>query len=234
MKKLFISFFVFIAMFSSAQNYSGYDFVIVPDRFDFLLERNEYNLNELAKFLIEKKGPKAYFQSEDKPIEYSLDFCNSLMMYVTKENSFLSTKLKITLKDCNGNTIAESVGLSREKDKRVACNYALRDAFDLLYLPPKKDTEKLLQTSDDTTARSDEPKDPAYLYAEKTAQGFKLFDSEKNEKYTLFKTSKGDQFMISNDEINGALYKSKNDNHEWILEYLKDEKVISETLKIRF
>lgn len=227
MKKLFVSLFVCIVSISSAQNYSGYDFVIVPDKFDFLSERNQYNLNELSKFLIAKKGPVALFQSEDKPAEYTLDFCNSLMMNVTKESAFLATKLKITLQDCKGNIIAESTGLSREKDHRVAYNYALRDAFDLLFLTPKKiERQQILNT--------DESKDPAYLYAEKTATGYKLYDIEKNEKYTLFKTSKNDNFIITSDEIHGALYKSKGDTYEWTLEYLKDDVVISETLKIRF
>ena len=236
MKKLFLSLFIFVTTLSSAQNYSGYDFVIVPDRFDFLVERNEYNLNELAKFLIAKKGPASYFQSEDKPIEYSLDFCNSLIMNVTKEKAFLNTKLKVSLQDCNGNIIAESTGSSKEKDNRVAYNYALREAFDLLYLPPKEPAEKKLKPISDnaTTEKPDEPKDPAYLYAEKTPQGYKLYDSEKNEKYTLFKTSKNDQFIVSDSEINGALYKSKNETHEWILEYLKGEQVVTKTLKIKF
>lgn len=229
MKKLFVSIFVSIVTFSSAQNYSGYEFVIVPDRFDFLSERNEYNLNELAKFLIAQKGPKSFFESEDKPVEYSLDFCNSLNMSITKEKAFLNTKLKITLKDCKGNIITESIGSSREKDFRVAYNYALRDAFDLLHLPPKKITENTFEL----TEKADKIKDPSFLYAVKTAQGYKLFDSEENEKYTIFKTSKSDQFIISNEEINGALYKSK-DNLLWTLEYLKDDKVVTETLKIKF
>lgn len=235
MKKLVLSFLVLTTTLLSAQNNNGYDFVIVPDKFDFLNERNEYNLNELAKFLIAKKGVTALLQSEEKPIEYTLDFCNSLTMNVTKESAFLNTKLKITLQDCRGDIVAQSIGSSKEKNNRVAYNYALRNAFELLHIPPRKIAEEKISTiSDNTSVKSDEPKDPAFLYATQTKQGYKLFDSEENEKYTLFKTSKNDQFIISNDEINGALYKAKNDAYEWTLEYLKDEEVITETLKIRF
>lgn len=235
MKRLFFIFPFFLSTLLFAQNKSEYDFVIVPDKFDFLSEKNQYNLNELAKFLIAKKGPIAYFESEEKPIEYSLDFCNSLNMYITKEKSFLNTKLKISLHDCKGNIIAESIGSSREKDFRVAYNYALRDAFDLLYLPPKNIVKKNLGTDSDNnkTQKTIEAKDPTFLYATKTSQGYKLHDSEENEKYILFTTSRNDQFIISNDEINGALYK-KGDNLEWTLEYLKDNKVVIEILKIKF
>lgn len=235
MKKLSLFLVVlFITNFLSAQHYSGYDFVIVPEKFDFLYEKNLYNLNELSKFLMNKKGMTALFESEDKPIEFHLNECNVLRLNVTKEKTFLNTKLKITLRDCKGNVIAESTGTSKEKEHRVAYNYALREAFDLLYIPSKEVIQKKLNiTSETTSESSDQIKDPSYLYAKKTAQGYKLYDIEDNEKYTLFKTSKPDQFIISNDLINGALYKAKSSN-EWILEYLKDEQVITETLKIVF
>jgi len=145
-------------------------------------------------------------------------------MDVTKERFFLGTKLKITLKDCNGDIITQSEGRSKEKLHRVAYNYALREAFDLLYIPAKKIEEK--------TRESNQPKDPSFLYAVKNDRGYILYDSEENEKYTLFKTSKNDQFIISNQEIQGALYKSKDNN--WTLEYLKEEEIVSEILKIKF
>jgi len=224
MKKLVLFFFVFIGTVSYAQNDSGYDFVVLSDKFDFLSEINQYNLNELAKFLIAKKGFSAYFQTEDKPIEYNIDPCKVLKMEVTKERIFLGTKLKITLKDCNGDIITQSEGTSKEKLHKTAYNYALRQAFDLLYVPAKKIEENIKKSND--------PKDPSFLYAVKNDRGYILYDSQENEKYILFKTSKNDQFIISNQEIQGALYKSKNNN--WTLEYLKDEEIVSEILKIKF
>lgn len=232
MKKTVLFLVLFLSTFLSAQHYSGYEFVVTPEKFDFLSERNQYNLNELTKFLMNKKGITTLLETEEKPIEYRLNECGILRLNVTKENSFLNTKLKITLRDCKGNIIAESTGASKEKDYRVAYNYALREAFDLLYLPPKEANQQLLQTNT-TEENPDQPKDPSYLYVKKTAQGYKLYDSEENEKYTLFKTSKADQFIISNNHISGALYKAKNKD-EWTLEYLKDEQVITETLKISF
>jgi len=224
MKKLVLFFLVFIGVVSNAQNNSGYDFVVLSDRFEFLSETNQYNLNELAKFLIAKKGFSAYFYTENKPIEYHIDPCKVLKMDITKERIFLGTKLKITIKDCNETIIAQSEGVSKEKLHKTAYNYALREAFDLLYIPAKKIEENIKNIN--------EPKDPSFLYAVKTERGYILYDSQENEKYTLFKTSKNDQFIVSNQEIQGALYKSK--TNQWTLEYLKDEEIVSEILKIKF
>jgi len=224
MKKLVLFLLTFSGVVSHAQNNSGYDYVVLSNRFDFLTETNQYNLNELAKFLIAKKGFSAYFYTEDKPIEYHFDPCKILKMDITKEKFFLGSKIKITLKDCNETIIAESQGTSKEKLHKTAYNYALREAFNTLYIPAKKIEE--------TIKKSNEPKDPSFLYAIKNERGYILYDSEENEKYTLFKTSKNDQFIVSNQEIQGALYKSK--NNEWILEYLKDQEIVSEILKVKF
>jgi len=224
MKKLVLSLLVFGGIISFAQNNSGYDFVVLSDKFDFLSETNQYNLNELAKFLIAKKGFSAYFYTENKPIEYHIDPCKVLRMEITKEKFFLGTKIKVTIKDCNETIIAQSEGVSKEKLHKTAYNYALREAFDVLYIPAKK--------IDTTIQKSNEPKDPSFLYAVKTERGYILYDSEENERYILFKTSKSDQFIVSNQEIQGALYKSK--NNQWTLEYLKHEEIVSEILKIKF
>jgi len=224
MKKLILFFLIFIGIVSYAQNSNGYDFVVLSDRFDFLSETNQYNLNELAKFLIAKKGVQAYFYTENKPIEYHFDPCKVLKMDITKERTFLGTKIKIVLTDCNEVIVAQSEGTSKEKLHKTAYNYALREAFDLLYISEKR-MEKNIQ-------KSNEPKDPSFLYAVKTERGYILYDSEEIEKYTLFKTAKNDQFIVSCQEKQGALYKSK--NNEWTLEYLKDGEIISEILKIKF
>lgn len=233
MKKIFLFLFLMNSILSVAQDTSEYKYIIVPEKFDFLRDKNEHNLNELTKFLVAKKGVPAFFDTEDKPLEYNLvNNCDILKLNVSKEKSFLNTKLKITIRDCEGNIIAESTGESKEKSNRVAYNYALRNAFDILYLPTREISEKLRVVPSSDSEHLQE-KDASYLYAKKTNQGYTVYDSEENEKYSLFKTSKSDQFIISNEKINGALYKGKNEN-EWFLEYLENNQVVKETLKIKF
>jgi len=66
MKKIILFWFIFIGIVSYTQNDSGYDFVVLSDKFDFLSETNQHNLNELSKFLIAKKGFSAYFHFTPK------------------------------------------------------------------------------------------------------------------------------------------------------------------------
>ncbi len=227
MSKHLLYFSFFILSMLSVQAQDKYEYVIVPGNMSFLDEPNQYNLNELAKFLTNKKNVIAYFDSEMKPLEFNIaDPCDILYMDITKESKFLNTKLKITLTDCNKEIVAQSFGTSKEKEHRVAYNYAIRKAFDMLHIPAKTIQEISTVIVEDTS-------DPSFLYAQKTDQGFLLLDSQKNEVYKLFKTSKADQFIISNKDINGALYKSKNPN-QWILEYLKGDAIVTDTLKIRF
>lgn len=227
MSKHLLYFSFFILSILSVQAQDKYEYVIVPGNMSFLDEPNQYNLNELAKFLTNKKNVIAYFDSEMKPLEFNIaDPCDILYMDITKESTFLNTKLKITLTDCNKEIVAQSFGTSKEKEHRIAYNYAIRKAFDVLHIPAKTIQQISTVIVDDTS-------DPNILYAQKTDQGFLLLDSQKNEVYKLFKTSKADQFIISNKDINGALYKSENPN-QWILEYLKGDAIVTDTLKIRF
>ncbi len=225
MKKSLLYFVFFSICWTNLQAQEKYEYAIIPGKFIFLEEPNQYNLNELAKFLSNKKGFTTYFDSENKPFEFNVaPPCSVLHLNIAEEKAFLSTKLKITVTDCNNNIVAESYGTSKEKDYRIAYNYALRRAFDSLQLPVfvKTESERIEDTAEES-----------FLYAQKTAQGFILLDSENNEVFKLFKTSKPEQFLISNKEINGNLYKAKTPN-EWVLEYLKDDNIITDTLKIRF
>lgn len=232
MKKLLVILLIGTVWLAKAQNHTGYPFMVVPDKFDFLDHKDEYRLNSLAKYLLEKRDFKAFLDSDDKPIEFSLDECGVLKFDLTKEKTFINTKLKITVKDCTGKVIAESYGTSKEKKYERAYNIALREALDLLYIPQREVIAKNLLTSDNAENVVVIEKTPEFLYAQPTAQGYKLIDYQDNEVYTLFKTSKPDQFIISNKDINGALYKS---GDIWVLEYLnKDNQIIKESLKIKF
>src|SRR5690606_28456487 len=130
---------VFILSFAvKAQDGNSYKFVTLPTKFDFMKEQNQYNLNELSKFLTNKKGVITFFENEEKSIDYNLaDTCDILKLNITRENAFLVIKLKITLTDCKGEVISESVGSSREKEFKTAYNYAIREAFDKLVIPQK-------------------------------------------------------------------------------------------------
>ncbi len=133
MKKLLIFTFVFISFFSSTfgQDLNSYKYVIVPSSFEFLKEPNQYQLNELTKFLFEKNGFEVYMGDEELPMELNQNRCKALIANVKNDSGLFSTKLVLVLKDCKNNQLFISEeGSSREKDYKIAYQEALRNAFE--------------------------------------------------------------------------------------------------------
>ena len=57
---------------------SAFDYVVVPDRFDFQYERDQYQINSLLKFLFNKHGFHAFFPSELPDVSRCDDFTRKL------------------------------------------------------------------------------------------------------------------------------------------------------------
>ncbi len=109
---------------------NDYKYIIVPTQFEFLSERDQYQINSLTKFLFNKYGYTAFLQDEELPQDLRNNRCLALTAQVMKLNAFLKTKMQIDLKDCNGNVIqSSSIGETREKEFAKAYNLAVRDAF---------------------------------------------------------------------------------------------------------
>lgn len=127
-----ISFLIVTHFNVFAQNsINNYKYIIVPNQYEFLKEKDLYQINSLTKFLFNKYGYSAYMQDEDLPMDLGNNRCLGLIVNVVKESGFLKTKLRIDLNDCNGNLVQSSkVGETREKEFSKAYNLALRDAFE--------------------------------------------------------------------------------------------------------
>ena len=131
-KALYIVLFLMMTHVTSFSQSSvnDYKYIIIPAQFEFLKEKDQYQINSLTKFLFNKYGYTAYMQDEDLPEDLHNNRCLGLTADVVKENAFLKTKLRIDLKDCNGTVVKSSqVGETREKEFSKCYNLALRDAF---------------------------------------------------------------------------------------------------------
>jgi hypothetical protein len=139
-------------------------------------------------------------------------------------------------------------GKSREKEYPAAYNLALQDAFlSLKDVPYKYDSTALSQpqqaTATATVAPAIPPTTPVAsaspavtettgtLYAQPTANGYQLIDTTPKKVLTLFKTSMPDYFIAGDGATNGIVFKK---NDEWIFEYYKDNKLVSQKLQIKF
>lgn len=121
--------FIVTSVFSQS-NLNNYKYIIVPNKFDFLKEKDQYQLNSLAKFLFEKYGFKTLIEGENYPEDLLVNRCLGLKSDVFKESGMFKTKLSIELKDCFDKVVYKSkLGESREKEFAKSYNLALRDAF---------------------------------------------------------------------------------------------------------
>jgi len=127
---LFLFFFSFFTSNFAQSSLNDYKYVIVPDKYDFLDQVDQYQLNSLTKFLFNKYGFQALIENEVFPDDLIGNSCLALKSNVIKESGMFKTKLKIEIKNCKGEVLYISrLGESREKMLKVAFNLALREAF---------------------------------------------------------------------------------------------------------
>lgn len=109
---------------------NDFKYIVVPDQYEFLKEKDAYQLNSLTKFLFEKYDFSTLLQSEEKPQDLIDDGCKALRANVKSNSGLLKTKLFVELIDCNGQVVFTTIeGTSRDKDFKKAYHSALRSAF---------------------------------------------------------------------------------------------------------
>ena len=118
-----------ILKLDAQQNINDYKYVIVEKQFHFQSEPNQYDLNELTRFLFKKHGFEAILESDIYPDDLKSNFCLALQSEIVAKG-FLKTTVTISLKDCNNNVIFQAEGSTKEKDFSKLYSYAIRDAFE--------------------------------------------------------------------------------------------------------
>lgn len=163
--------------------------VIVPNRYAFQKEDNQYQLNMLTKFLLEKQGFKVYMESE-APAELLQNPCDALKADVKNESNMMTSKVQLLLTDCTNKAVFTSqIGKSREKEFKKSYQEALRNAlsgaelatFKAAYQVPSVASKPSATTAvpelTSTAAPISEPL-ILFLYAKPTNTGYELFDKK--------------------------------------------------------
>lgn len=236
-------FLLFIALLScaaKAQNLNEFKYAIVPEKFSFLKESNQYNLSLKSKLFMQKYGFETYFNNEvEVPTDFLQNNCNKVYFDLIEVSNMFSTKIKVVLKDCKGTVLVTSdEGMSRDKEYKVAYNEALSNALNNfsqvknhIYQPTKSNFEKnsIIENKTEIISFS-EP-----LLAKPLGEnGFELFTSNVNLPrlvMTIYKTSSPDCFLASMGNKNAVLLKKMNN---WYFEYYLNEKLISEKITLTF
>lgn len=238
--------------FSQSKNINNYKYVIIPEKFAFMKEQNQYGLNSLSKAFLERKGFTVFYDDTELPLELVTNKCNALIVDVTENNSMFNTILTVLLKDCKGNILFTSAeGKSREKAYKTAYNLALREAFKSVDALPYKyqelsgaevttvtanshyipATANTVTTVSSNSSGANEAIATGTLYAQATATGYQLVDTTPKKVLTLFKTSQQDYYTANNGKNQGMVFKKEG---QWYFEYYQNDKLISEKLDIKF
>jgi len=134
MKKTVITliFILGVIVYVKAQSsINDYKYVVVPHFYKFLTGKDTYRLNTITRFLLKKKGFNAYMEEEINESDYKNNNCLALKANVESVNSMLKTKLKVVLKNCDGDIVFESkIGESKAKEYNIAYKEALNKAFE--------------------------------------------------------------------------------------------------------
>lgn len=239
MKKTLLFFAVMISGFAFAQSVNDYKYVVVPEKFEWLKEANEYNLNTLTKMIFEKEGFQVFYPTQKMPDELALDRCKALYADVNEKGGLLSTTLTIVLKDCSGKTVFTSLeGRSKQKSFQKAYYEALREASQSIgqmnYKYSGKDTPVKATVAVPVAQQAATPitvNNENQLFAQPITNGYQLVDNTPKVVLKIYKTSQQDSYTAVSDTKNGVVFKKGND---WIFEYYQNDKLISEKLNIKF
>ncbi len=161
MKKTVVTLILVLGLvfFAKAQSsINDYKYVVVPHFYEFIKGKDAYRLNTITRFLLRKKGLNAFMQEEIKEKDYKSNNCLALKANVLSINSMLKTKLKVVLKNCDGDIIFESkIGESKVKEYNIAYKEALNKAFESFeginyHYTPNKD---IISRADDDTSKAE-------------------------------------------------------------------------------
>ena len=237
MKKVLFLILFLTTSLGFSQSLNDYKYAIVPSKFEFLKEKDQFRLNTLTKLLMEKYGFITYYDSDVLPNEVVESNCNKVYVDVKSNGNLFVTKLKVVLKDCKNAVVCTSIeGRSREKELQVAYNQALREAFssfDKLEYKYSGNSNVNSKSNVNENSISKSPLLNQMLFAKPLGPNLiQLLTNDTdipNLVLTISKTNNPSIFIVEEAMRQGVVYKN---NNEWIFDYYENEKLISEKLNI--
>ena len=241
MKKYIILLVVLASSLGFSQTINDYKYAIVPSKFTFLKEKDQYRLNTLTKLLMDKYGFVTFFDTDILPVEVAENNCNKVFVEVQSNGNLFMTKLSVVLKDCKNTILFTSVeGKSREKEYQTSYNQALREAFNSFetlgykYNGNSNDNVNTKENSDIKASNlNDDNKktNDLVLFAQPIENGFQLIDSTPKVIMKIYKTSSPICFIANKNNIQGVLISKEN---QWFFEYISNSKLVSEKVEVKF
>jgi hypothetical protein len=236
--------FVLISNSSFAQKLNDYKYVIIPSKFSFVEEINQYRLNTLTKAAFENIGFVAFYDSDILPDEVANSKCNKVYADVINSSGMFMTKLNLIIKDCKNVVVYSApIGKSREKEYKIAYVDALLESLRSLKTLNYKFSPKSAEIIENSTnvkleiPNISSPVDTNQKFFKRykvlaIQNGFNLLSIDSNsEVFQIFYTTENIIFIAKRNTIYGVLIK-KTDT--WVFEYYEDNVLKSEAIKIDF
>ena len=122
---------LFLIVFTNGVNaqLNSYKYIIVPKRFEAFDATNKYQSSTLMKYYFTENGFNAVYD-DALPKDLANERCLGLVADIIDTSSLFTTKVIITLKDCNNLEIFRSEeGTSKSKEYDKSYREALQNAF---------------------------------------------------------------------------------------------------------
>ena len=106
-----------------------YKYIIVPTKFEAFKNENQYQTSTMIKYNLVENGFTAVYDN-DMPADLLANRCLGLLLNLKDDSSMFTTKVTLTLKDCQSNVVYTTVeGSSKEKDYKSAFSEAIKECF---------------------------------------------------------------------------------------------------------
>ncbi len=234
MKKIIVLILFLIGGLSFGQTLNNFKYALVPEKFDFLKEKNQYQLNDLTKAAMRKYGFESYFVTEILPKDINNE--NKLYVDVIENSSMIYTKLIIVLRDYTNNILFRSAeGKSKEKDFNDAYNEAFRQAIKSFEVIKHQYSEIKTIDFEKPIINQNENSILIPYSSQKTENGYKLYHGNDGLKFLIYQTSNPNIFIAtktdSQNQTGVLIHKS---DGLYSFEYYINNKLFKESINIIF
>ncbi|MCM4164368.1 hypothetical protein DHC50_12255 [Arenibacter sp. A80] len=106
-----------------------YKYIIVPTKFETFKSENQYQTSTMIKYNLVENGFTAVYDN-DLPADLMANRCLGLLLNLKDDSSMFTTKVTLTLKDCQSREVYTTVeGSSKEKDFKTSYSEAIKECF---------------------------------------------------------------------------------------------------------
>lgn len=231
-------FFVIHASALVAQNQElSFKKILLPTRFEFQNEENEFRVSSIIKNELEKKGYEVFYADGKVKVNYN-DRCEYASIDVVRLSTALRTRLQIQVKDCDGKVLFQTPDeISKEKNRPKAHSEALLLCLnhipnapnELIPFKPIQKQDAVDSTITENAISNEANWTELQLYAQKINDGYQLVDTTPKVVLRATPTSVPNVFLVTG-LVKGIITIAEG---KWYLEYQNNGSSVKTQLNVK-